>query len=75
MNDPTGISLYLTQNMQLPMDDANKVTILNRTGPDPGSMPQAPRSLQRLLRLAVANRSMVFASFLLSEFGLGVVRG
>jgi hypothetical protein len=41
--DPTSTSLFLTPYSQSSMADADKVTILNRTGP--GSTPQEPLAL------------------------------
>jgi hypothetical protein len=43
IKDPTSTSLFLTPYSQSPMADADKVTILNRTGP--GSTPQEPLAL------------------------------
>ena len=43
IKDRTSTSLFLTPYSQSPMADADKVTILNRTGP--GSMPQEPLAL------------------------------
>ena len=43
IEDRTGTSLFLTPYSQSPMGDADKVTILNRTGL--GSTPQEPLAL------------------------------
>ena len=43
LNDPTTLSLFLTIYNQSPLDDAEKVNILDRTGA--GSTPQAPLAL------------------------------
>ena len=43
INDLTNISLFLTPNSQSPMDNADKVTVLNRSGP--GSTSQEPLAL------------------------------
>ena len=43
IKDRTSTSLFLTPYSQSPMGDADKVTILNRTGP--GSTPQEPLAL------------------------------
>jgi hypothetical protein len=43
----TRTSLFLTPYSQSPMDDAGKVSILNRTGP--GSLPQEPLALVAML--------------------------
>ena len=43
IKDPTSTSLFLTQYSQSSMSDADKIAILNRTGP--GSTPQEPLAL------------------------------
>ena len=43
IKDPTSTSLFLTPYSQSPMSDADKVNILNRTGP--GSTPHEPLAL------------------------------
>ena len=53
INDVTSTSLFLTPNSQSPMDDADKVTIFNRTGP--GSTPQEPLAL--VAKMSVSERS------------------
>ena len=58
LNDPTNISLFLTSSLGSPMDDADKINILSRTGP--GSTSQAPLAI-------VAKMSDSQRSALLSE--------
>ena len=43
IKDLTSISLFLTPHNELPMGDADKINILNRTGP--GSTPQVPLAI------------------------------
>ena len=60
LNDPTSISIFLTPEMRSPMADADKFTILNRTGP--GSTPQEPLALVAKIsdseRSAMESRSL-----------------
>ena len=62
LNDPTNIRLFLTPNMGSSMDDADKINILNHTGP--GCTPQAPLAI-------VAKMSDTERNTLLSERGDG----
>ena len=55
LNDPTSLSLFLTPYNQSPMNDTDKVTILNRTGP--GSTPQEPLAL--VAKMTDSERSVV----------------
>ena len=55
LNDPTSISLFLTPYSQSPMGDADKFTILNRTGP--GSTPQEPLAL--VAKMSDSERSVL----------------
>ena len=53
IRDPASISIFLSSYSQSPMDDADKVIILNGTGP--GSMPQEPLAL--VARMSDSERS------------------
>jgi hypothetical protein len=53
IKDPTSISLFPTPYSELPMDDADKITILNHTGL--GSTPQEPFAL--VVKMSESDRS------------------
>ena len=55
IKDDERTSLFLTPFSQSPMDDAKKLTFLNRTGTGPGSTPQEPLAL--VVKMSDSERS------------------